>query len=175
MLPGDESACLPADAWPRCAALADDTTAGQHAFLYAWSYQCLDGEPAGRSLPMSTHAAFLQFQRPALQRNAATLMAHPSSKCCADCMRVQQRCAASCEARAQPWFTAWEYITCRCLEPLEQGHPHPPLILPHLDLRLPEGLPEELPPSIDRCSACQKMLDQVRLSRLLAAQRESRL
>ncbi len=89
-------------------------------------------------------------------------------------LRVRQRCAASCEARAA-WFTAWEYITCRRLEALEQGHPHPPLILPHLDLRLPEGLPEELPPSIDRCSACHQMLDQVRLSRLLAVQRGSRL
>ncbi|KAL4441507.1 hypothetical protein ABPG77_002011 [Micractinium sp. CCAP 211/92] len=88
-------------------------------------------------------------------------------------MRVRQRCAASCEARVA-WFTAWEYITSRRLEALEQGHPYPPLILPHLELQLPDGLPEEPPPSIDRCSACQQMLDQARLSGLLVAQQGSR-
>lgn len=99
-----------------------------------------------------------------LLRNAAILMQPPAQECCADSLRVRQRLAASCTARAA-WYTAWELITALRLEAVEQGHPYPPLILPHLEVvSLPGGLPVEPEPSIDRCSACQTLLDEVRLA-----------
>lgn len=116
------------------------------------------------------HAASLQGCRQAILDDAADLLQRPVGECCADRMRVRQRCAASCEARAA-WFAAWEFISSSRLEALEQGHPYPPLILPRLELHLPEGLPEEPPPSIDRCTACQRMLDQVRSGHLAAVHR----
>ena len=77
-------------------------------------------------------------------------------------VRVRQRAAASCDARAA-WIEAWGVVSGLRLEALELGHPPPPLTPPYLELHLPEGLPEELPPSFDRCSACQGLLDEVRL------------
>ncbi|KAL4447520.1 hypothetical protein ABPG75_004739 [Micractinium tetrahymenae] len=94
-----------------------------------------------------------------LRANRDTYLRPPLVECCADCLRVRQRAAASCEGQAA-WNEAWELISTRRLEALEQGQPYPPLTLPYLELHLPDGMPEELPPSIDRCSACQSMLDQ---------------
>ena len=94
--------------------------------------------------------------------NTDILSQPPSHECCHDCARVRQRVAASCRSRA-PWFEACAFLSMRRLQALEQGLPYPPEILPRLELHLPEGMPEELPPSIDRCAACQQKLDQVRL------------
>jgi hypothetical protein len=81
--------------------------------------------------------------------------------CCSDCMRVRLRVAASLKARAV-WYDEWILISTLRLEALEEGHPYPPLTLPHLEVQphLAEGVPEELPPSIDRCAACQKELNE---------------
>ncbi|KAL4444303.1 hypothetical protein ABPG75_012040 [Micractinium tetrahymenae] len=100
-----------------------------------------------------------QAKKPRLLRSRDIYLQHPGRECCADCLRVREQMAASWEARAA-WIDAWELISTRRLEALEQGQPHPPLVLPYLELHLPEGMPEELPPSIDRCSACQNMLDR---------------
>lgn len=61
------------------------------------------------------------------------------------------------------WYDQWELINTLRLQALEQGHPYPPLTLPRLDLQLhlPEGVPEDLPPSFDRCAACQSRLEEV--------------
>ncbi len=63
------------------------------------------------------------------------------------------------------WHEGLEQVSTLRLQALEQGHPYPPLTLPCLDLQpfLPEGLPEDFPPSIDRCAACQNRLEEVRL------------
>ncbi|KAL4444300.1 hypothetical protein ABPG75_012037 [Micractinium tetrahymenae] len=100
-----------------------------------------------------------QAKKQLLRHYRDIVLQHPGQECCADCLRVRQRGAASYEARAA-WNEAWELLSIRQLQALEQGQPCPPLILPRLELHLPEGMPEELPPSIDRCSACQKMLDE---------------
>ncbi|KAL4444327.1 hypothetical protein ABPG75_012064 [Micractinium tetrahymenae] len=100
-----------------------------------------------------------QAKKQLLRRHWDILLQHPGHECCADCLQVRQRGAASCEARAA-WHEAWELIASSRLEALEQGQPYPPLVLPYLELHLPEGMPEELPPSTDRCSACQSMLDR---------------
>lgn len=104
----------------------------------------------------------MQATKQTLRRYRDIYLMHPGKECCADCLRVRQRAAASCDGRAA-WNEDWELISTRRLEALEQGHPLPPMTLPYLELQLPEGMPEELPPSLDRCSACQGMLDEVRL------------
>jgi len=63
------------------------------------------------------------------------------------------------------WHEEWEQVCTLRLQALEQGHPYPPVTLPYLELQpfLPEGLPEDFPPSIDRCAACQNRLEEVSL------------
>ncbi|KAL4451744.1 hypothetical protein ABPG75_007408 [Micractinium tetrahymenae] len=82
----------------------------------------------------------------------------PPAECCSDVLRVRQRAAATCQAAAA-WYKAWEMITIEQLQVVEQGEPAPALPLPPFKLRLPEGVPEQLPPSTDRCSRCQHCLD----------------
>ena len=105
--------------------------------------------------------ACLQAKKELLRSHRDIYLQRPAHECCAECVLVRHRAAVSCDARAA-WHEAWEMISSRRLEALEQGHPLPPLTLPYLELRLPEGMPEELPPSIDRCSDCQERLEDVR-------------
>ena len=104
----------------------------------------------------------LQAKQQLLRRNADVLQ-RLDLGCCPDCPRVHQREVASLRAAAL-WHEQWERVYRLQLEALEQGHPDPPLILPYLDVRpfLPEGMPEDLPPSIDRCADCQRRLEEVR-------------
>lgn len=95
-----------------------------------------------------------------LRRGRDIYLQPPAEECCADCLLVRKRAAASNDARAA-WNEQWEMVSPRRLEALEQGHPLPPLTLPYLELRLAEGVPEELPPSLNRCSACQDLLDKL--------------
>lgn len=99
-----------------------------------------------------------------MRHNADLLLQRLDLGCCSDCSHVHQREAASLRAMAA-WHEQWELISTLRLQALEQGHPYPPLALPYLDVQpfLPEGLPEDFPPSIDRCAACQKRLDEVRM------------
>ena len=101
----------------------------------------------------------LQAKKQEFRRNEEFLLQHPDLGCCSDCVRVRQRAAATSQAMAA-WNEAWQLISTRRLQALEQGQPYPPLTLPYLELHLPEGLPEDLPPSIDRCATCQKELDE---------------
>lgn len=105
---------------------------------------------------------FVQSSKEKLRRGRDIYLQPPAEECCADCLLVRKRAAASNDARAA-WNEQWEMVSSRRLEALEQGHPLPPLTLPYLELRLPEGVPEELPPSLNRCSACQDLLDKVRV------------
>ena len=118
--------------------------------------------------PRDTAASTLQAKQQLIRRNAEWLLQHLDLGCCRDCPRVHRREAASLRAMAA-WYRGWEVISILRLEALEQGHPFPPLTLPYLDVQpfLPEGLPQDFPPSIDRCAACQKRLDEVRLRGLV--------
>ena len=106
----------------------------------------------------------LQAKNQLLRRNAQQLLQRLDLGCCPDCPRVHQREAASLQAMAA-WHEELEQVSTLRLQALEQGRPYPPLTLPCLDLQpfLPEGLPEDFPPSIDRCAACQNRLEEVRL------------
>jgi len=105
----------------------------------------------------------LQAKQQQLTRSVDVLLQPPSVECCPDCLRVRQRLLASCQARAA-WFEAWALLSTRRLEALEEGRLCPVVSLPCLQLEphLPDGMPEELPPSIERCSVCQQKLEQVR-------------
>ncbi len=122
-----------------------------------------DALPAIPSHPLHCRCN-LQAKKKLLRRNAQQLLQRLDLGCCPDCPRVQQREAASLQAMAA-WHEEWEQVCTLRLQALEQGHPYPPLTLPYLDLQpfLPEGLPEDFPPSIDRCAACQNRLEEVRL------------
>lgn len=125
------------------------------------------GWPQLRS-PAAADRRTLQAKQQLLRRNADVLLQHLDLGCCRDCSRVHQREVASLHAMAA-WYAEWERITTLRLQALEQGQPFPPLTLPYLELQpfLPEGVPEELPPSIDRCTACQQRLEEVRVRRLV--------
>ncbi len=82
------------------------------------------------------------------------------NECCSDCLRVRQRLAATCQAAAA-WYEACSLRASQQLQVVEQGEPLPELPLPPFELQLPEGVPEEPPPSVDRCSRCQTLLDHV--------------
>ncbi|PSC74214.1 hypothetical protein C2E20_2651 [Micractinium conductrix] len=114
-------------------------------------------EPSKRVLRLRIQAC--QAKKQEFRRNEEFLLQHPDLGCCSDCVRVRQRAAATSQAMAA-WNEAWQLISTRRLQALEQGQPYPPLTLPYLELHLPEGLPEDLPPSIDRCATCQKELDE---------------
>lgn len=86
----------------------------------------------------------------------------PPTECCTDCVRVRQRLAAVCQACAV-WYEASSVRASKQLQAVEQGEPVPAMPLPPFEVQLPEGVPEELPPSVDRCSSCQDLLDHVRL------------
>lgn len=105
----------------------------------------------------------LQAKKQLMRRNAEQLLQCLDLGCCRDCPRVRQREAASLQAMAA-WQEQWELISSVWLRDLEQGHPYSPLTFPDLELQLylPEGLPEDFPPSIDRCAACQGRLEEVR-------------
>lgn len=125
---------------------------------------------AGKLVWLSPHTTLplhLQAVKERQRRSVEVMLQRPDLGCCRDCVRVQQRVAASRQAYAV-WNEQWEAVSTLRLQALEQGQPYPPLTLPWLEVQpyLPEGVPEELPPSIDRCAACQKQLDEVR--RLLA-------
>ncbi|KAL4451754.1 hypothetical protein ABPG75_007416 [Micractinium tetrahymenae] len=92
------------------------------------------------------------------QANQHVFLQPPRSECCNDCLLVRQRVAAACQAAAA-WYKAWELITIEQLQVVEQGKPPPAMPVPPFKLRLPEGVPEQLPPSTDRCSRCQHYLD----------------
>ncbi|KAL4424480.1 hypothetical protein ABPG77_006789 [Micractinium sp. CCAP 211/92] len=92
-------------------------------------------------------ATQLKFQQP------------PLEECCADCVRVHQRLTAVCQAAAA-WFGAASLRANQQLQAVERGEPLPAVPLPPFKLQLPEGVAEELPPSLDRCSRCQNMLNQ---------------
>ncbi|PRW56998.1 D-alanyl-D-alanine dipeptidase [Chlorella sorokiniana] len=112
-----------------------------------------------RVLRLRAEAAQAWAQR--MRRSADMMLQQPDSGCCRDCVRVRLRVVASLRANAA-WHEEWVRISTLRLQALEQGHPSPPLTLPHLDLQphLAEGVPEDLPPSIDRCAACQEALDK---------------
>ena len=76
---------------------------------------------------------------------------------------MNRRHAATLQATAA-WYEQWEQVYRMWLQALEQGHPYPPLKLPYLEVQpfLPEGLPDDLPPNIDRCAACHTRIEQVR-------------
>ncbi|KAL4420889.1 hypothetical protein ABPG77_001230 [Micractinium sp. CCAP 211/92] len=82
----------------------------------------------------------------------------PDCKCCSDCLVVRQRLAACCQATAA-WYDSWEQITSQQLQAVQRGEPPPALPVPPFELQLPPGVPEQLPPSVDRCSRCQHNLD----------------
>ncbi len=84
----------------------------------------------------------------------------PDCKCCSDCLVVRQRLAACCQATAA-WYDSWEQITSQQLQAVQRGEPPPALPVPPFELQLPPGVPEQLPPSVDRCSRCQHNLDYV--------------
>lgn len=100
-----------------------------------------------------------------MRRDAESLLQGRDLGCCADCLRVHQRQAATLLAMAA-WHHEWEWIDTLRLQALEHGHPPPPLTLPYFQVHpylLPQGLPEQVLPSYDRCEACQRTLDEVRL------------
>ena len=125
--------------------------------------------PAALSSPHGTATATLQAQQQWCRYNAGLLLQRPDWGCCPDCPRVNRRHAASLQAMAA-WHEQWELVLNLWLQALEQGHPYPPLKLPYLEVQpfLPEGLPEDLPPTIDRCAACHSRLEQVRAGGLQA-------
>lgn len=113
----------------------------------------------------------LQARAEKLRLDARLIAHYRDLGCCGDCVRVRLRIAASLRAQAA-WYEEWAVIYALRLQAVEQGHPKPPLVLPHLDVQpyLAEGVPAELPASsIDRCAACQKELDEVRRWRRLLA------
>ncbi|PRW56675.1 D-alanyl-D-alanine dipeptidase [Chlorella sorokiniana] len=97
----------------------------------------------------------------ALRRNIDIVLQQPDLGCCSDCLRVALRVVASLRANAA-WHEEWVRISTLRLQALEQGHPYPSMTPPHLDVQpyLAEGVPLDLPPSIDRCAACQDELDK---------------
>ncbi|KAI7835334.1 hypothetical protein COHA_010764 [Chlorella ohadii] len=111
--------------------------------------------------PEHREALFRAAKKKLLRRNAQRLLQRLDLGCCPDCPRVHRREAASLQAMAA-WHEEWEQVCSLRLQALEQGHPYPPLTLPYLELQpfLPEGLPEDFPPSIDRCAACQNRLEE---------------
>ena len=157
----DSSAlCRIRSACSACSAAAIDAAAAPaaaHSFLSIAARAVLPSHP----LPCRCN---LQAKKKLLQRNAQQLLQRLDLGCCPDCPRVQQREAASLQAMAA-WHEEWEQVCTLRLQALEQGHPYPPLTLPYLELQpfLPEGLPEDFPPSIDRCAACQNRLEEVSL------------
>ncbi|PRW45183.1 hypothetical protein C2E21_6237 [Chlorella sorokiniana] len=96
-----------------------------------------------------------------LRRNINIVLQQPDLRCCSDCLRVRLRVVASMRANAA-WYEQWARISTLRLQAVEEGHPAPPLILPYLDVQphLAEGVPLDLPLSIDRCAACQDELDK---------------
>ena len=104
----------------------------------------------------------VQAQAQELRRCADMVLQRQDLGCCTDCVRVALRVVASLHASAA-WHEEWVRISILRLQALEQGQPYPPLTLPYVDVRpyLAEGVPEDLPPSIDRCSACQEELEEV--------------
>ncbi|KAL4419500.1 hypothetical protein ABPG77_002286 [Micractinium sp. CCAP 211/92] len=82
----------------------------------------------------------------------------PPRECCTDCVGVRQRLAAVCRACAA-WYEAASLRASQQLQMVEEGDSEPAMPLPLFELQLPEGVPEELPPSLDRCSSCQNLLD----------------
>ncbi|PRW44894.1 DNA helicase exodeoxyribonuclease subunit A [Chlorella sorokiniana] len=97
----------------------------------------------------------------ALRRNIDIVLQQPDLGCCSDCLRVRLRVVASLRANAA-WHEQWAQISTLRLQAWEQGQPAPPLTLPYLDVQphLAEGVPLDLPPSIDRCAACQDKLEK---------------
>ena len=104
----------------------------------------------------------LQARAQLLRIKARSARRHRDMGCCGDCPRVRLRMAASLLARAV-WHEQWVRISTLRLQALEQGQPYPPLTLPYPEAQphLAEGVPLDLPPSIDRCAACQKELEEV--------------
>ncbi|KAL4423334.1 hypothetical protein ABPG77_006129 [Micractinium sp. CCAP 211/92] len=82
----------------------------------------------------------------------------PDRECCSDCLLVRQRLAASFQATAA-YYESWEQITSQQLQAIQRGEPAPAMPVPRFELHLPPGVPEQLPPSVDRCSRCQHNLD----------------
>ena len=100
---------------------------------------------------IAIYCCFLQVQFLLQQyQTAQHTFLEPTPKCCADCLRVRQRVASSCQAFAA-WHEAFRTGTHQQLQAAEQGDPDPPMPAPPFELQLPEGVPEEMPPSVDRC------------------------
>ena len=150
-----ECGCLQS-MWHRCRAASKPSCRAQHAAAP------LANSPLPPSLPL-----LVQARTQELRRYADMVLQQPDLGCCRDCVRVQLRVVASLRANAA-WYEEWVQISTLRLQALEQGQPYPPLTLPYLDVRpyLAEGVPEDLPPSIDRCSACQEELEEVGVRRL---------
>ncbi len=109
----------------------------------------------------------LQAQQQALQqsveqwtRSLEACLRCPRLACCPDFERVHQRLLASFKARAA-LFQGWVRLSAEYLKALQAGQLLPPAPLPRLELQLPAGVSQEVPPSIDRCTACQDKLDTV--------------
>ncbi len=100
-------------------------------------------------LQRDLRASYLAFSQP------------PNRECCGDCLLVRQRLAACFQATAA-WYECLKQITSQQLQAVQRGEPAPALPVPRFELHMPPGVPEQLPPSMDRCFRCQHNLDYVR-------------
>ena len=94
----------------------------------------------------------------------AAWQAKPARACCPDFVRVHQRMLASYKSRV----AMNEALARECtvhLQALQEGRPPPPAPAARFKLHLPAGVPQELPPSIERCAKCQGHLEDVRRGR----------
>ncbi|KAL4421158.1 hypothetical protein ABPG77_000793 [Micractinium sp. CCAP 211/92] len=102
--------------------------------------------------------ATMQVLQRGLRESHQMFLQPPKCECCSDCQRVRQRLAASFQSMAA-WYECWEHITSQQLQAVRRGEPPPAMPFPHFELQLLPGVPEQLPPSVDRCFRCQHNLD----------------
>ena len=135
----------------------------RHPWLGCRALPLLPCFPRAAAAPAQCLQAEAQMWRRELElwtQRLAAWQAEPASACCPDFVRVHQRMLASLHAGAS-LLEAWAQQSTVRLQALQEGRPPPPAPPPRLELDLPAGLPQELPPSIDRCAVCQEHLEHV--------------